>query len=268
MTDQTLLSYIPNYIAPGYDESRLIDKISPCVKAAEDFVNIYICPAEIYADSDELKLKIEPIVALKALSLAAPLLDVTMHPNGLAVVNTESVAPASAERSAQFRRALDRMLCLAIDDAVSSLETYPQWRESKPATDIWLATVFCGCQDIAEYVNIPLDCDLMIKAIRDIQAIESVIADQFISPELLKQLRTGDYDMEYGQAIHNFLKMLKHAIAKINVDKKYNRPELYWLVDYIRQNPKAFPQWFTSHQAKIFSPPVFRNKKASGGYFF
>ena len=63
------------------------------------------------------------ITASRALFLAAPLLDVTMHPNGLAV-NTDSMALASAERSKEFRNALDRQTILSADNLVNTITAY------------------------------------------------------------------------------------------------------------------------------------------------
>jgi hypothetical protein len=38
--------------------------------------------------------------------------------------------------------------------------------------------------------------------------------------------------------------------------------------NFIRDNADSFPEWHNSDTAKLFSPPIFRNKKESPGYFF
>lgn len=38
-------------------------------------------------------------------------------------------------------------------------------------------------------------------------------------------------------------------------------------VNYIRRRPRDFPGWHSSDTAKLFSPPVFKNKKNSHGHF-
>ena len=40
------------------------------------------------------------------------------------------------------------------------------------------------------------------------------------------------------------------------------------VVNHIRRFPDLFPEWNASETAKLFAPPVFRNKKKSKGYFF
>lgn len=40
------------------------------------------------------------------------------------------------------------------------------------------------------------------------------------------------------------------------------------IADKIRSRENEFPQWHNSHMAKLFTPPVFENKKENKGYWF
>ena len=40
------------------------------------------------------------------------------------------------------------------------------------------------------------------------------------------------------------------------------------VVNHIRRYPNLFPEWHASETAKLFSPPIFKNKKEARGYFF
>lgn len=40
------------------------------------------------------------------------------------------------------------------------------------------------------------------------------------------------------------------------------------LVNFIRNRPESFSAWHNSSTAELFTPPVFKNQKKSGGYFF
>jgi hypothetical protein len=40
------------------------------------------------------------------------------------------------------------------------------------------------------------------------------------------------------------------------------------IVEKMRSREDEFPQWHRSHVAKLFSPPVFENKKDNKGYWF
>ncbi|MBD5233886.1 MAG: hypothetical protein HDS65_06875 [Bacteroidales bacterium] len=48
----------------------------------------------------------------------------------------------------------------------------------------------------------------------------------------------------------------------------FNSRRLADIVNFIRQDESAFKEWYGSDAAKLFAPPVFRNKKNSAGYFF
>ena len=40
------------------------------------------------------------------------------------------------------------------------------------------------------------------------------------------------------------------------------------IVQMMRSHPEEFPQWHTSPTAALFTPPTFKNKKESKGYWF
>ena len=46
------------------------------------------------------------------------------------------------------------------------------------------------------------------------------------------------------------------------------RHVLALIVNFIRQDESAFPEWHQSATAALFAPPIFRNRKQSSGYFF
>lgn len=43
---------------------------------------------------------------------------------------------------------------------------------------------------------------------------------------------------------------------------------LFDIVNTIRDNPEAFPQWHSSATAELYATAVFENKKESLGYWF
>lgn len=48
----------------------------------------------------------------------------------------------------------------------------------------------------------------------------------------------------------------------------FNSRRLADIVNFIRQSEADFPEWNSSDTARLFAPPVFRNERKSGGYFF
>ncbi len=280
MTNETLLRHLPNYIASGFKESTLISKILPSAESAESWAEMHVSPRSViekfpgnYGNSEDygirdLKFIYDDIVAVRALWLATPMLDVTMHPNGLAVVNTDSLAPASAERAKAFREALEFQLLNKIDTFLSVAFRLQDWVTSYPAESIWNTTLFTGCQDIIAYMGTNRTFLDVLESIRNIHTIEEQIAERWISPELMSTLRKNKY-LDTPRLFRNIIHPLKYCIAHaIRSDRDPDYNVLRMIVERIRTHPEEFPEWHSSETARLFSPPVFRNKKKSGGYFF
>lgn len=284
MTDEILLRQLPNFIATGYNETKLIDRISPSVDIASAWTDTHVSPRSILEGFPELTAMHDSITASRALFLAAPLLDVTMHPNGLAVVNTDSMAPASAERSKEFRNALDRQTILLADNLVNKITAYEllpyeenpfreirkEWKKSYPAINFWLGTVFQCLGQIIEFFHTSYDTALVFHLISKIKARENHIAEHYISPELLEVLRSVDYPDLYITEYSSLLYYLRSAIAESlrEPDSSLDPDKMRHIVQLIRSEPDAFAVWHLSATARLFDPPVFRNNKKSGGYFF
>lgn len=58
---------------------------------------------------------------------------------------------------------------------------------------------------------------------------------------------------------------LVKRIMRVRLLLNLTRPNL---ANLIRNNPLYFPAWHSSDTAKLFSPPVFKNKKQAKGYWF
>lgn len=283
ITNKTLLRHIPNYIAAGYNETSLLDKIQPSVEIAGHWADTNICPREIVADNPKLSAMLDDVIALRSLCLAAPMLDVTMHPNGLAIVNTESLAPASAERSKAFIWALNKHLLGFIDafideiteynrhpdDQIQYEEIFGKWSESLPANKIWLATIYQNCSQIVSHTGINETWSDVINSIPVIRYQESLMAERWISRDLMVVLRKKIYTVEHCIVYAELLSVLRRELGNTLSGKcPIDHCAMRSAVELIRKNPDAFPQWHKSATARLFDPPVFRNKKKSGGYFF
>lgn len=274
MTDETLKKFLPNYIAPGVGEDNLIDKIYPFVEAAESWADNYVADARFIGDSQGLQKLRDNIVAARALYLASPALDVTMHPNGLAVVNTDSLAPASAERSKEFRKAIDRQTLGHIDrflEYVYNGELAVKFLATTPGRYIWGATVFRNCSEIVSYTGIEPAWNILIEFIRIISALEHTLAEKFISDALLHRLRLWKLsDLPQPSVFTALCSDLKRVLGEaVASNRKPNFDDMRLIVDRIRKNPDLFPDWHRSDTARLYlDPPAFQNKKKSGGYFF
>ena len=61
---------------------------------------------------------------------------------------------------------------------------------------------------------------------------------------------------------------LRGHVADIVCDRPLRDEALRDIVEYIRNRPDTFPEWHRSETARLFSPPVFRNRKDAKGYWF
>lgn len=284
ISEETLLRHIPNYVAAGYKEKSLLDKLLPSVSLAEAWAAAYISTDDIISQSRELCEIRDSAVALRTLYIAAPLLDVTMHPNGLAVVNTDSLAPASRERSLEFRKAIESHL-LETTDKFLKIIFYPsdhesedtelgkihqRWLISYPAISLWLRTVFDSCESLCTSLGIDRSFDTIRYAITSLTPLEHEIGERWISIYLLNILRQKGYPEDHGQQFQQLAMLVRSALAEAYKTKsRTNSETMRAIVQYIRENPAAFPQWFDSKTAELFlDPPRFLNQKKSGGYFF
>ena len=64
------------------------------------------------------------------------------------------------------------------------------------------------------------------------------------------------------------VRLIQAQIVAYLTAGSFNSRRLADIVNYIRQDEDEFPEWHHSATAELFSPPVFRNKKKSTGYFF
>lgn len=285
MTNETLLKFIPNYIAPGYNEKYLLDKIQPLVDIAESWADIYVCPSKIVKDSQLLSEMHDNCVALRAIRLAAPLLNVTMHPNGLAVVSTDALTPASAERSLEFSKALERQLLFAADKFVDEItgysltpseqsnhkSEYTIWINSVPAQTVWLATVFQSSHQMIAYCGFDESWNSFINAIYRIRQYQEHFAEHWLSPELMNVLSLKKYpgDLALWPVFSNVLNLVRSAAAAtLNKENSKADEMLRQAVNIIRKNPDTFPEWHNSSTARLFNPEHFKNNKKAGGFFF
>lgn len=101
-------------------------------------------------------------------------------------------------------------------------------------------------------------------------AIEDRMADEYLSPELLEHLRHQlcTAPAEITGAETKVLKQVRSEIINMLNGFPPNREHLFSIVNFIRQHEDEFPLWHASDTAKLFTPPIFENKKRAAGYWF
>jgi hypothetical protein len=98
--------------------------------------------------------------------------------------------------------------------------------------------------------------------------IEQSLAEDFFSPELMTALRQRVLSQNLQPDDNAVISGIRSQIIAVLRGENINMRKMVYIVNFIRNHAEAFPQWHSSDTAKLFSPPIFHNKKESAGYFF
>lgn len=273
-TDAQLRSHLPNIIASVKGETPFIERLALFLDLAEDWVKTTFTSESTfnticgYTDSNPLKIITARLVVADALRRAIPSLDIVLTPNGFGVVSTQNLAPASKPRVDRLAGSMlsHRDDCIAA--LLPELVGASKWLTSKQA-DFFGATLFPDLAIVDSLGNEQGSrwekyLELRTKVID----LEASLAEEWLSPELMKYLRENNLRKTLNMFEAEVVRLVQAQIIAYLTAGSFNSRRLADIVNYIRQDENAFPEWHHSATAELFSPPVFRNKKKSTGYFF
>lgn len=279
------MNVIPNIICEGLGETPVEERIRPWMQEARLWFEANISPEDLLQEG-EMRSLADTVIQCRALWSAAPALDVTMHPNGLAVVNTDSLAPASAERSREFRKSIMDLMMSSVALLLDRLFLVDEWRTSRPARDLWLSTTFNLPDDVFSAVGGDRDWDSLVDAFRKIRDIEDADARMVWSHEMLAVLRTTLFgqgcilnpsDARTLEVLRNLVRSsvrfslwedeAQDGFLKAKYRYKKMESQEYY-VDLCKSGKDIYKPWAESRTASLYNPVVFRNEKFSSGYFF
>ena len=251
-TEAQLRAHIPNIIATVKGETPFIERLAHFLDLAEDWVKTTftsectfntICG---YTDSNNIKILCSRLVVADALRRAIPSFDIVLTPNGFGVVSTQNLAPASKSR---------------VDRLVGSMLSHRD--------DCFGATLFpdLGIVDaVGEATGSMWEKYLELRS--QVIDLEASLAEEWLSPELMSALRSENLRGDLTPKRREVVRQVKAQIVGYLTAGTFSTRRLADIVNYIRQDEDEFPDWHHSATAELFSPPVFRNKKKSTGYFF
>jgi len=103
--------------------------------------------------------------------------------------------------------------------------------------------------------------------------IEQRIAEEFISTAQMDVLRNEVIGINWSFSLHDRLHIqVIEQLRSIEVSalqgNALNIQALRDIVDLMRKNEEIFPEFASSDTAKLFTPPIFENKKKANGYWF
>ncbi len=274
ISEEILRKYIPNAFTTVKGEVALFDKLAPQLQIAEDWVITNLTSASVLdhiaglSDDNNTRTLTSQLIVAIALINAIPSLDLVLTPNGFGVVSNQNVAPASKER-------LERLIAslkIVRDDCILAL------LKVLPSQSDWLATAqaeFFGAtlfpatsivQDVGAVCASKWAKYLELRS--QIIDLEASLADEWFSPELMSALRSENLRSTLTGERKIVVTQIKAQIIGYLRNGSFNSRRLADIINFIRQRETEFPEWHSSEVARLFSPPIFRNKKESKGYFF
>ena len=273
-TDAQLRAHIPNIIASVKGEIPFIERLSLFLDLAEDWVKTTFTSESTfnticgYTDSNNIKILCSRLVVADALRRAIPSLDIVLTPNGFAVVNTSNLAPASKPR-------VDRLVGSMLshrDDCIAALLPElvgaSKWLTSSQA-DFFGATLFPDL-NIVDAVGGATGSkwEKYLELRPQVIDIEASLAEEWLSPEMMSALRSENLRGDLTEKRSEIVRQVKAQVVGYLRSGSFNSRRLADIVNYIRLNPEFFSEWHQSETAKLFAPPLFRNKRKASGYFF
>ena len=273
-SEEQLRQHLPNIVQTVKGETPFIDRISTFIDLAEDWVKTTFTSESTfnticgYADNNIIKIQTARLVVADALRRAIPSLDIVLTPNGFGIVNSSNIAPASKPR-------VDRLVGSMLshrDDCIAALLPElvgaSKWLSSSQA-EYFGSTLF-PTMDIVDAIGGATGSkwDKYQELHPQIYDLESSLAEEWFSPELMAQLRSENLRGLLSARRKSVVLSIQASIVGYLKGSSFNSRRLADIVNHIRQNADDFSEWHNSETAKLFAPPVFRNKKNAAGYFF
>lgn len=273
-----MLSMLPNRIATARGETPFESKLAEFITDSEGWLSDNItgphtfellCEGENYPEASEAMMT---AVAADAWLAALPALDLVLTANGMAVVSNDTLSPASTARTAallaSLRERRDRahvrlLRELRADERIGWLGTE---RSAFFGSTLFPDVAVCvQVRTEQEFGSMFEKYEWLHPRLRD---IEDSLAEEWVSPELMGALRAGELTGTAPALEAALTARLRRVVLSVVQGSPIPSREMQDIVNYIRLRPRIFPAWHDSDTAKLFTPPVFRNKQQAAGYFF
>ena len=271
--DDTLRHYLPNVFATVKGEVSLFDKVKVDIDLAENWVIETFVSAKTfdaicgYADDKPIKVITAKLIATEALRRAIPSLDLVLTPNGFGVVSNQNIAPASKERVDRLIGSLADYRDDCIANLLPLLSRESDWLGSIQAS-FFGVTMFPDLAITDQVKGTGSKWERYLSLRPNILDIEASLAEEFFSPELMARLRNEVLRKTHTADLARVINAIRGQVVDLLNGGSIRIRDMIDVVNHIRCYPDLFPEWHASETAKLFSPPIFKNKKESRGYFF
>ena len=272
-----LMALIPNVVTTVDGETSLFEKISQWLMSAEDWVSMTFTGNAILDGLDKIPdsdiwRHTASLVVCEALRNAIPSLDVVLTPNGFGIVSNSNLAPASKERIERLINQMAYQRDYYINMLLDDLSYREDWRTTQQHA--WFAASLLqfpkACvAGASDRIREGKEWDTFLQLRERAVTIEDAIAEKWISPEVMTQLRLVLLHPVHEIQVFDVARKVRACVFNELRGNQRNHWDLDRITDYIRKHPTLFPDWATSETARLYEEPtVFKNKKESSGFWF
>ena len=271
--DDTLRQYLPNVFATVKGEVSLFDKVKVDIDLAENWViETFVSTKTFnticgYAEDNPIRIITAKLIASEALRRAIPSLDLVLTPNGFGVVSNQNIAPASKERVDRLIGSLADYRDDCIANLLPALVGASQWLSSSQAS-FFGETLFPDLAITEQVKGTGSKWERYLSLRPKILDIEASLAEEFFSPELMARLRNEVLRRTHSADLARVINAIRGQVVDLLNGGPIRKRDMIDVVNHIRCNPDLFPEWHDSETAKLYAPPIFKNKKEAKGYFF
>lgn len=271
--DDTLRQYMPNVFATVKGEVSLFDKVKVDIDLAENWVIETFTSSKTfnticgYVEDNPIRIITAKLIASEALRKAIPSLDLVLTPNGFGVVSNQNVAPASKERVDRLIGSLADYRDDCIANLLPALVGASQWLTSSQAS-FFGETLFPDLAITEQVKGTGSKWERYLSLRPKILDIEASLAKEFFSPELMVRLRNEVLRRTHTADLARVINAIRGQVVDLFNGGSIRMRDMIDVVNHIRCNPDLFPEWHDSETAKLYAPPIFKNKKEAKGYFF
>ena len=251
----------------------LFDKVKVDIDLAENWVIETFTSSKTfnticgYVEDNPIRIITAKLIASEALRRAIPSLDLVLTPNGFGVVSNQNIAPASKERVDRLIASLTDYRDECIGNLLPAIVGASQWLTSSQAS-FFGETLFpdLAITDQVKGTGSKWERYLALRPM--ILDIEASLAEEFFSPELMVRLRNEVLRKTHTADLARVINAIRGQVVDLLNGGSIRMRDMIDVVNHIRRFPDLFPEWHASETAKLFSPPIFKNKKEARGYFF
>lgn len=264
LTNDDIRRYLPNVLTEVEGETPLAEKLAPFINSAKNWLETeYLGPDDFLCwQHNELAMG---ILVCKAVAAALPSLDLVVTPTGMAVVSTDTMAPASKERVERLINSLQEHIHAAIPTLLDYCHTYAEWCKSERGQ--YFCATFIGPRD-ADCIGMPYE-----EARRRAILVESALADRYLGHDMMGALR-DDYNYRAVSRSNSLVNLVIATVTNLIAIKDFNRgldQNALWhasrpIVNELNYHPTYKNMWEAS-MGDIYNAMGFKNDIKGGFYF-